>query len=69
MLLSERAKRIGKRVLVDGRYERTDSNGLTIICRGKDDFTPMQLIKKQGCSYCQEDKLHTVLLHDEVFYG
>lgn len=70
MLLSERAAEIGTREWIDGHWQRTDANGLTIICASKDDFTPMyQSFYKRGCRYCERRELHTGTLHDDEIWG
>ncbi len=70
MLLSEHAAQIGERVFIGNNWQRTDANGLTVLCLSRDDFGPVyQSFYKPGCRYCDGGKLHTGILHDDEIWG
>lgn len=66
MLLSERAKRVGKRELVKGQWQRKDMNGDKLLCNNEADSTGIQYVPNIECRACRDRAKHTQEFHDEA---
>lgn len=64
--IREWAAKTGRRERINGTWQRTDSNGVTMQVLCRNDITPMQMLKKPDCYLCATDTMHTELLHDEI---